>query len=266
MPRVTIEHKGTFIHVQVCQVAEVLQQLHGNPASNDLCTKSSKAANAMHSALLSALPQLQGKATSSFSTAIRTPTVRNLVKNKVHRGIEVDKLIRFVSAAADAQRHLTCQLIDEVVQLVTSTVNNIQVEHNIEVKSVGYKVICEDESIEPCSANFSDITSSPELDHPELVPVTMQPLTDAEVQAEATMCEAGVQCEECIDDKQQHEVSELQFQVASLELELENLGSSSGLRSATCIHDMFNRIIECNPAEVSYWANIRDRLILEFNL
>jgi hypothetical protein len=265
MPRVTIEHKGTFIHVHVSQVAAVLQQLHGNSASNDLCIKSSQAANAMHSALLSALPELQGKATSSSSTAIRTPIVRSLVKNKVHRGIDVDKLIRFVSAASDAQRHLTCQLIDEVVQLVNSIINKCQVEHNVEVKSGGDEVICEDEFVVPCSVNFSDIASSPELDHPELVPAKMQPFADAEVQAEATMCEAWAQCEEGIDDKQL-EVSELQFQVACLESDLDNLDNSSGLTSPICIRNMFNHIIECHPAEASYWANIRDRLILELNM
>lgn len=73
------------------------------------------AAKKLHEAVLEAFPEVGGSAAFNLGTALRVPQVRAAIEAGAVRGVPLDKCLGWVAGAADAARHLTSTMTDEVV-------------------------------------------------------------------------------------------------------------------------------------------------------
>ena len=116
MPRVTVEHGGHFIHCGASQVREVLRQLRDVSPEHDVLK------------VCCQLPAVVGwlKACvdrighESFSMALRACQVRDQLGRSTVRGTPLLRVLEWVGAAADAQRHLVPALVLEAEKAVAA--------------------------------------------------------------------------------------------------------------------------------------------------
>ena len=95
---------------------DITSRPHSSSGSQDeVLPKAQLAARASHEAILPAFPSLTGAASTSLSTALRVRNVRDAFADHSVRGIPLGKWVGYVANAADAGRHLTCGVIDEVI-------------------------------------------------------------------------------------------------------------------------------------------------------
>jgi hypothetical protein len=136
MPRVTIEFGGALIHCAPSQVRSVIAQLGLGTAqqipvsctTNDLLVHASRAAKSCLSRFVNELP-LVGAASRSFSTALRTASVRKLLEGVLVRDTRLLRILQWVSSAADASRHLTSGVIDDALHEVDLIFRSISTGH-----------------------------------------------------------------------------------------------------------------------------------------
>ena len=100
-------------------------------------------------ALLVFVPGLTGRDTTSFSTALRSKAFRQILSVQSVRGLELLKVLQFVSDAADAARHLTPCLVHEAVDIAILALQGHEASDTDEAKSGG----CSDSGI---SGEFLD--------------------------------------------------------------------------------------------------------------
>ena len=77
--------------------------------------KAQLAASSSLDAILQVFPELTGSASTSLATALRVRPVRDTLSGHAVRGIPLTKWIGYVASAADAGRHLSVGIIDEVI-------------------------------------------------------------------------------------------------------------------------------------------------------
>ena len=77
--------------------------------------KAQLAASSSLDAILQVFPELTGSASTSLATALRVRLVRDTLSGHAVRGIPLTKWIGYVASAADAGRHLSVSIIDEVI-------------------------------------------------------------------------------------------------------------------------------------------------------
>ena len=65
-----------------------------------------------------AFPTLTGPATTNFATTLRTPPVRALLDGKNLRGTPLAEVVGHMSDAADAVRHLSITILEEMDELL----------------------------------------------------------------------------------------------------------------------------------------------------
>ena len=77
--------------------------------------KAQLAASSSLDAILQVFPELTGSASTSLATALRVRPVRDTLSGHAVRGIPLTKWIGYIASAADAGRHLSVGIIDEVI-------------------------------------------------------------------------------------------------------------------------------------------------------
>jgi len=119
MPRVSVEAHGCIVHCTPQQVQTVVAKLlaggagpKASPAEADADGVLLHSASAVKACLeASAVLQLKGSATRSFGTAIRTALLRAYLADQQLLGEPLLRVLGWMSAAADAQRHLTLAMV-----------------------------------------------------------------------------------------------------------------------------------------------------------
>ncbi len=74
------------------------------------------AAQHMHNAIITAMPHIGGQAASNFGTLLRVAEVRQVLGLHALRDKPLGKVVGYISAAADAERHLTEAIVAEAEQ------------------------------------------------------------------------------------------------------------------------------------------------------
>jgi hypothetical protein len=98
---------------------------------------------------------LQAPGVHSFGTALRAAPVRKRCEEVFVRGIELSKVLGWVSAAADAHRHLSVTLVDEAIAALLGCLARGGPEVGTEAASAGWGSDAED----------SGPSSSPAAEH-----------------------------------------------------------------------------------------------------
>ena len=119
MPRVSVEAHGCIVHCTPQQVQTVVVQLLAGGAGPKASLAEADADGVLlHSASAvkacleaSAVLQLKGSATRSFGTAICTAPFRAYLADQQLLGEPLLRVLGWMSAAADAQRHLTLAMV-----------------------------------------------------------------------------------------------------------------------------------------------------------
>ena len=119
-----VRHGTTVAHVStVGEAAELMRAFACQPAPelerSGLQATASCSANAMLGVLLRHFP-LVGPAARNFGTALRVAAVRRQLQHRSLRGVPLLKVLGWVSAAADALRHLTPLGIAEAAEALES--------------------------------------------------------------------------------------------------------------------------------------------------
>ena len=118
-----------------CNAAEALALVNGTAfewkgasstdriQSSDLTVLqlASTAAKKVHTSLLGSHACIGGRAAKNFGTLLHVAAVRQSCDDLTVRGIPLSKVLGYIAAANDAQRHLTATLIGEAVELVERT-------------------------------------------------------------------------------------------------------------------------------------------------
>ena len=161
MPRITIEYRGAHIHCHLQQLDSVLQKLGiiggstGTQASSDVLSHASNAAKLslenMHGL------KLTGAATRSFGTALRCASVRSLVGDTMVRDTSLQKVLGWISAAADANRHLTVGMIDEASSMLHDLIQRSDADPALPDPD---PVCSEDDTLEPSNSDGGTSTDS----------------------------------------------------------------------------------------------------------
>ena len=94
--------------------ADVTAHVH----SDAVLTRAQQSANSALNKCVRLFPTLTGPATTNFATTIRTPPVRALLNGKNLRGTPLAKLVGHMSDAADAGRHLSITILEEIDELL----------------------------------------------------------------------------------------------------------------------------------------------------
>ena len=124
MPRVTVEHRGAFIHCTPLQVSSVLRQIEdGVDPKMSVLTQAADAAKDIHSRLLQLHPEVVRQAASNFGTFMRVESVRMELRDASIRKTPLLRVLSYISDAADAHRHLNSTTICEAVSLVKHICN-----------------------------------------------------------------------------------------------------------------------------------------------
>ena len=108
MARHVIEQSGSYVKANIREgraeeALELMRQAQG-------------VVEGVHSALLLACLGLVGAAATSLSTALRARVAREWLAGYQARGNPILKVISWVSAAADAGRHLTAPMIEDLLR------------------------------------------------------------------------------------------------------------------------------------------------------
>ena len=115
----TIRRGDELIHVYkddlALQLATPLAARAECSGTVDLLREARDAAGLLHEALLLAWPGLGGDAATCFGTALRVKAVRSHLGDFSVRGHPLLKVASWVAAAADAARHLTVPMINDLL-------------------------------------------------------------------------------------------------------------------------------------------------------
>ena len=94
--------------------ADVTAHVH----SDTVLTRAQQSANSALNKCVKLFPTLTCPATTNFATTIRTPPVRALLDGKNLRGTPLAKVVGHMSDAADAGRHLSMTILEEMDELL----------------------------------------------------------------------------------------------------------------------------------------------------
>ena len=118
MPRISVEIGGAHVHCSPAQLRGVLADLGistTGEVGNGLLSHAVIAAKECLEA--SSVMDLQGSACRSFGTTLRSAPMRAYLKNAQLKGTPLLSILNWISAAADAQRHLTVATIEQATSL-----------------------------------------------------------------------------------------------------------------------------------------------------
>jgi hypothetical protein len=122
-PSIAVRHGASVAHCSnVAEAAQLMIEIHKGSClahGASILDQARKAADQLHNDFLAHAPGVKGKAANCFGTLLRIAAIREKVDGIFVRGIPLGKMLAYISAAADAERHLKEVVIHETIDTVS---------------------------------------------------------------------------------------------------------------------------------------------------